>query len=234
MQNLLALLFADQVADSDPSGEIPLAARTAAGKSSERAGQVQDPVQSSHAATPDTSPGHPPSMLHKKGGRPPNPRKGKLGRNQYTKDRDPLDLDDRSPNRSQSRDVPKGEDHVQTSFNRGSISEGKQGRSRAGSNKITMGDMKKRVSAILDFISRTQLEMAGDSISPSSRDATGKMERASAEGLPMIQVNGDDRRESKDSQGGPDPPQKEFKDLSCLEMMDVLTKDLIKWRNQFS
>lgn len=223
-----------KLADSDPSDEIPLAARSTAGKSLEAAAQVQDPPQSSHAATPDSPPGRPPSISYKKGGRPHNFRKGKLGRNQYTKDKDPLELDDHSPNRSQSRDVQRGDDHGQTTVNRSSINEGKQGRSRAGNSKITMSDMKKRVAAILDFISRTQLEMAGESMSPRSGDATEKMVRTLAEGLPMIQVNGDDGRELRESEGGPLPPRKEFKDLSCLEMMDVLTKDLIKWQNQFS
>jgi hypothetical protein len=188
---------------------------------------------SSQAATPDTPPSNPPPAPHRKGGRPPNARKGKLGKNQYTKDKD-QEGEDPSPNRSQSRDVTRGDENGHVSGNKGSNNDSKVGRSRGyGGSKITMGDMKKRVTAILDFISRTQLEMAGESISASNGDATEKMIRGLAEGLPMIKVSGD--KDAGAKEGGTDATAtKEFKDLSCLDMMDVLTRQLVKWQKEFT
>ena len=94
--------------------------------------------------------------------------------------------------------------------------------------------MKKRVAAILEFISRTQLEMAGENMSPTSGEAAEKMIRGIAEGLPMIKVNGDNGEELQEGEAGDAMSTKEFKDLSCLEMMDVLTRQLVKWQKEFS
>ena len=95
-----------------------------------------------------------------------------------------------------------------------------------------MSEMKRRVSVILEFISRTQLEMAGESTSPAAGEATEKLLRGVAEGLPTIRVNGDSE-EGKEGEGEAVGSTKEFKDLSCLEMMDVLTRELVKWQQEF-
>jgi hypothetical protein len=203
-------------------------------KTTEDAVQPLDPPSSSQVAAPDTPPPSAPSTSHRKGGRPPNARKGKLGKNQYTKDRDQADGDDPSPNRSQSRDVPRGDDSGQTPGNKGPGIEGSKSGKSKGTNKITMSDMKKRVAAILEFITRTQFEMAGESMSLASGEAAEKMIRNIADGLPMIKVNGDNKNEaSKEGEVGEATANKEFKDLSCLEMMDVLTRQLVKWQKEF-
>ena len=220
--------------ESEPLEETPPVVQSSAKKSTEVAAQPLDPP-SSQVATPDTPPPNQPSTSHRKGGRPPNARKGKLGKNQYTKDRDlQQEGDDPSPGRSQSRDVPRNDENgVQSA--RGSINEGKPSKSKgSGNSKVTMSDMKKRVAAILEFISRTQLEMASEPISPASGDAAEKLLLDIAEGLPMIRVNG-----NQGEGGGTDSTtlgvaEKEFKDLSCLEMMDVLTRQLVKWQKEFT
>ena len=216
------------LAESEPPEETPPAAQSSTKKSTEVPAQALDPP-SSQVATPDTPPVNQPSTSHRKGGRPPNARKGKLGKNQYTKDRDLQQAhDDPSPGRSQSRDVSRTDENGIHSA-RGSINEGKSSKSKGGNSKVTMSDMKKRVAAILEFISRTQLEMASEPISPASGDAAEKLMLGIAEGLPMIKVNG--------NQGFDDcnmGTEKEFKALSCLEMMDDLTRQLVKWQNQFS
>jgi hypothetical protein len=98
-----------------------------------------------------------------------------------------------------------------------------------------MSDMKKRVAAILEFITRTQFEMAGESMSLASGEAAEKMIRNIADGLPMIKVNGDRRMDgSRESESGDSTVNKDFKDLSCLEMMDVLTRQLVKWQKEFT
>ncbi|KAF4629802.1 hypothetical protein G7Y89_g8341 [Cudoniella acicularis] len=223
-----------RVEDSDPAEELPLAATRATVTKVEVAAQPLDPPIVSEAATPDTPPpATQPTTSHKKGGRPPNSRKGKLGKNQYTKDRDLQDGDEHSPHRSQSRDVPRGDDNSHGSGNKGSNNEGKPGKSKNPGSKVTMGDMRKRVAAILEYISRTQLELAGESMSPSTIDIAERTIRGIADGLPMIKVNGDKSQESKPAENG-EEVQRDFKDLTCLEMMDVLTRQLVKWQKEFS
>jgi hypothetical protein len=131
--------------------------------------------------------------------------------------------------------VPRNDDSGQNSGNKGPGNEGsKPGKSKSAS-KITMSDMKKRVAAILDFITRTQFEMAGESMSLASGEAAAKMIRNIADGLPMIKINGDKRTEgSKEGEAREVTANKEFKDLSCLEMMDVLTRQLVKWQKEFA
>ncbi len=204
-------------------------------KTTEDTIQPLDPPSSSQVAAPDTPPPSVPPISHRKGGRPPNARKGKLGKNQYTKDRDQPDGEDPSPNRSQSRDVPRGDDNGHAPGNKGPANEGgKPGKSKSAS-KVTMSDMKKRVAAILEFITRTQFEMAGESMSLASGEAAEKMIRNIADGLPMIKVNGDRRMDgSRESESGDSTVNKDFKDLSCLEMMDVLTRQLVKWQKEFA
>lgn len=228
-----AIVYLRDTADSDPAEELPLATRVTVTKVTEVAAQPLDPPTSSQAATPDTPPATLPTTSHRKGGRPPNARKGKLGKNQYTKDRDNQDGDDHSPHRSQSRDVQRGDDNGHGSGNKGSNSEGKPSKSKSAGSKISMGDMRKRVAAILDYISRTQLELAGEALSPSTTDAAEKTIRGIADGLPMIKVNGEKDHESKSDESG-DPANKDFKDLTCLEMMDVLTRQLVKWQKEFA
>jgi len=171
-----------------------------------------------------------PSTSHKKGGRPPNARKGKLGKNQYTKDRDALDGEERSPGRSQSRDVTKGDDNSHTTSNRGSVNENKLSKLKTGYSKVSFSDMKRRVAGILDYIARTQLELAGESMSVRSEEA-GQLMRNMAESLPMIRVNGDKGDVIKEGGG---TAAKDFNNLSCLEMMDVLTRQLVKWQNEYT
>jgi hypothetical protein len=98
-----------------------------------------------------------------------------------------------------------------------------------------MFDMKRRVNAILEFISRTQLEMAGDAMSAETQQATMLLIGDLAGKLPMIKVNGET------SNGGSSAttsevtsPVKEFKDLSLMEQMDNLTRQLVKWQKEFT
>jgi hypothetical protein len=202
-----------RVDDSEPAEE--LSTRASVNQSAEAVPDLVEPP-SSQAATPDTPPGNqPPTSSHRKGGRPPNSRKGKLGKNQYTKDRDLQDADE-SPGRSQSRDVARGDENGHS--HRGSINDVKSGKSKgSGGHKVTMSDMKKRASGLLDFISRTQIEMAKESL-PDGESPAEKPDIEASEGIPAIRIE--------------DPPEV-FEGLSCTEMMDVLAKKLIKWQNEF-
>jgi hypothetical protein len=214
--------------DSDPSEETPLAARTSVNKAVvETPIQPLDPPIPSQTIVPDTPPAVQPPVSHRKGGRPPNARKGKLGKNQYTKDRDLQEGNNQSPQRSQSRDVPRAEESS-NGTSKSSFNEGKSAKSKTPGSKVSMADARKRVGNILDYISRTQLEMAGDSMSQMTADSAEKTIRNIADGLPMIKVNG----KSGSAGGVEEASKKAFEDLSCSEMMDNLTRQLVKWQKE--
>ena len=98
-----------------------------------------------------------------------------------------------------------------------------------------MADMKKRVAAIMDYISRVQVELASESLASTAAGAAAeKMIRGIADGLPMITVDCEGDNSTKQSRNGEITPKKEFKDLSCIEMMDVLTRQLMQWQKEFT
>ena len=97
--------------------------------------------------------------------------------------------------------------------------------------RTSMNEMKRRVAAILEFISRTQLEMAsaaGDDTPPAggkvNETATATMLRSIAETLPDHPADGSVEQASKE---------RPFAELSSLEMMDVLTRRLVLWQKEF-
>jgi hypothetical protein len=96
-----------------------------------------------------------------------------------------------------------------------------------------MLDMKKKVAAMLDFISRTQIELAAESLTPGTGEAAEKMMMGLAGSiLPIIRANGENSKDETAAEQDK-APEKDFKDLTLLEMMDELTRQLIKWQNQF-
>jgi hypothetical protein len=85
-------------------------------------------------------------------------------------------------------------------------------------SKITMTDMKRRASALLDFISRTQVDLAGETISA----VDGTPDKASSESS------------TQKPEGHGVDQSKDFKGLNCMEMMDSLTRRLVKWQQEYS
>lgn len=145
--------------------------------------------------TPSLSPSKPPAVLAKpprtvkdatppakqpanrKGGRPPA-RRGRLGRNQYTRDL-PLNGDTSdSPLRDTSRDphaVDSPRPHTGGNGHRDGIN-GESGRSSKAKThpaRTSMNEMKRRVAAILEFVGRMQNERGGGSSSKSTSDLNG-------------------------------------------------------------
>lgn len=109
-----------------------------------------------------------------------------------------------------------------------------------------MNEMKRRVAAILEFISRTQLEMAaGEQTPPNGAGAGGRGSSAFiaglAEGLRPIlamNVNGDQAAETEKEIGSAAAAavvggEREFVELSSTEMMDVLTRNLVLWQKEY-
>lgn len=110
-----------------------------------------------------------------------------------------------------------------------------------------MNEMKRRVAAILEFISRTQLEMAAGEQTPpngggGSGGGAGRGSSALMAGLadelrPILGMNGDHAEKEK----GTEKPgvttvalsERAFVDLSSTEMMDVLTRNLVLWQKEY-
>ncbi|KAL0937598.1 histone deacetylase complex subunit cti6 [Colletotrichum truncatum] len=231
--------------DSDPSEEVPVvSARPAVKPSTEVAVPLEAPPSS--APTPDTPPANPvlTGSTHKKSSR--NHQKRGKGRNQYTKDRD--EHED-TPARSMSRDIVRNhDDHIGAGVSKHSAADhskhGARNRANNAHSKVSMNDMKRRVTAFLDFISKTQVELAGEAL-PGSRSSQNSSQQQSpratiAPDAPKISVDGAPDMEAKESSVGNGAlnenvsESKEFKALNCVEMMDVLTRDLLRWQNQYA
>ncbi|KAI9676037.1 MAG: hypothetical protein M1817_000780 [Caeruleum heppii] len=247
--------------ESDPSDEIPLSQTASLRDGRGAAGSQPPPDPPASSQPPADSPPnhHVPSkpdtrVSHRKGGRPPA-RKGRVGRNQYTRDRDlqhdqhALDLDE-SPARSQSRDGPHGDDqrllgnHPNgggTTYHSAATTEQGTKPSRPRymhPHRTSMNEMKRRVAAILEFISRTQVEMAGERTPPSGSSNEGAataMLRSLADGVGSIMKDAGGSDKENVRVGEPTTGEKEghFAELSSLEMMDVLTRKLVLWQREF-
>ncbi|PHH86591.1 hypothetical protein CDD83_10013 [Cordyceps sp. RAO-2017] len=217
--------------DSDLSEELPLAATKA-----NQTKSVEPPAaeESSAVAPP---PGTPPTsnpaatQSHKRGARS-NHKRGK-GKNQYTKDRDP-DKEE-SPARSTSRETQKNGEEP-TSHPKPSTADSKHGakNKQTAGGKMSMLDMKRRVAAIMEFISRTQVDLAAENGGSGNGQDIPQQAKAA-------QTNGDSaggrRQEGGGAAGsvkGASSEAKGFKELNCMEMMDVLTRDMVKWQNQYA
>lgn len=96
-------------------------------------------------------------------------------------------------------------------------------------------EMRRRVAGMLEFISRTQVEMA------ESGDAAGEVERVvralggvvGVEFGPVAAGAGGDGAGEGRADDDDDRP-REFGELSLLGMMDALTGELVKWQKAFT
>lgn len=220
----------DGRADSDLSEETPLtASKPVQSRSVEPSGADEAGEKASEKQLPGTPRTCQPTSAnsHKRGAS--NHKKGK-GKNQYTKDRD-ADKEE-SPARSTSRDTQKNAEETASSAKASANEQKHWSKSKqAVASKMSMLDMKRRVAAIMDFISRTQVDLAAENGCP----ADGEDSPPQAETAPM---NGEPPGEgvpgAVNGSGAAETDEKEFKELSCMEMMDVLTRDMVKWQNQYA
>ncbi len=188
------------------------------------------PSSTPNAATPVVAE----RMKEKKGvaGKAPHKR-GKLGRNQYTRDRDPpASISPGNGNSSKEKDKNKdpspaisqaratnGTDTNKTDSDgtvNGSI-HGKNGKPKGASSKLektSFNEMRRRASGMLEFISRTQVEMAGDKTTVAGAAVSMTLKAVDAASAP----------EKKD---------KGFEQMSSLEMMDHLARRLVMWQKDF-
>lgn len=192
----------------------------------------------------------PPRPSTRKSGRPPA-RRTRVGRNQYTRDRDvhtnggDSSIMTNSPRRGQSHDTGGDSPRVGgvngPHINGGET--GKPSRPRYVNQRTTLNEMKRRVAAILEFISRMQVEMAVAGESSTTPPGNGERPngiilKAVGEQLENVLLStaseGEPATGTADSDAGVgQPAEKDFKDLTSVEMMDVLTRHLLKWQQEY-
>lgn len=218
------------VADPEPSEETtPIVAAKALPKESEEPPTIAETPPAPLQSTPGTPPGAATTATHshKKGARSGH-KKGK-GKHGVARPAADIERDD-SPARSMSRDIQKNDDPSATGASKPAHEPKSAAKSKPGvAHKMSMPDMKRRVGAIMDFISRTQVDLAAEgSITPSSNTTSGE---GSPRKTPSAQINGEAEKAAEDvniiSEG-------DFKNLDCMQMMDVLTRDMVKWQNQYT
>ena len=93
--------------------------------------------------------------------------------------------------------------------------------------------MKRRVAGILEFISRMQVEMAAAGESSSTPTSNGDKPNGN---VSKTLSGGQSEQSSSDVIDdviGQIPREKEFRDLSSVEMMDILTRHLLKWQQEY-
>ncbi len=154
--------------------------------------------------------------------------------------------------RSQSRDGPAREDHPHKANGglNGDMGKGSRGR-QTNAQRTTVPEMKRRVAAMLDFISRVQVEMAsektppaggGGALASTAAAAAPNTDNKSIGGeLPKITLTADGDPAKGDNEGAAasgtsvptNAPEKDFNDLGTVEMMDVLTRKLVLWQQRF-
>ncbi|KAK4697934.1 hypothetical protein P7C71_g222, partial [Lecanoromycetidae sp. Uapishka_2] len=181
----------------------------------------------------------PPKTSHRKTGRPPA-KKGRIGKNQYTKDRDvPLHSDITITNLSPapsniSQNADSSVSHVNGNGHMDVNGLGKPAKPRPhNANKTTMNDMKRRVAGILQFISTTQIEMAGTEPPSTTKSSTSTNTPPDTNGdiQNRSNISGKDVNAALKDLEGVD--EEAFAALSSLEMMEVLTRRLIKWQVEY-
>ncbi|THC91162.1 hypothetical protein EYZ11_009375 [Aspergillus tanneri] len=223
-------------------------------------GSQTKPVTNANEPEPSQPTPDPPALAQdpassrlstRKSGRPPA-RRTRVGRNQYTRDRDAhtnggdSSTMTNSPRRGQSHDTGGDSPKVGGSTNGMHMNGGdtaKPSRPRYVNQRTTLNEMKRRVAAILEFISRMQVEMAvaGESITPPGNGdrPNGIIMKTVGEQLDNVLLSTTSEGESGPGtvDGGaevePSSVEKDFKDLSSVEMMDVLTRHLLKWQQEY-
>lgn len=224
--------------EKDRDKERTEAANRRKGRAERRKGDDNEPLEATPTPTPNEEPAMPaepselapteapavearPPPAPRRGGRPPQKARGRLGRNQYSRDTvsatngvSPADAPN-SPQPSATNGVSNGHDS----------SDGAAGGKAAKSKnwrlqKLSWNDIRKPAGAMQNYIAQRQVDMAGE-----------KLITAPAVQPPAATTNGvtppdDDKEELDDLE--------KFKKLSTTEMMDYLSRDLIRWQQSIT
>ncbi|KAL8806346.1 MAG: hypothetical protein Q9182_001376 [Xanthomendoza sp. 2 TL-2023] len=223
--------------ESDPS-EAPLS-RTTSSKGAEQINVATPPTSQTQASQKGSH--------HKRTGRPPA-RRGRVGRNQWTRDRDPRPDAPKNPpgatspacshNSKEDRNSPR----INGSHNHNGNGEGgKAAKSRyTNLQRTSMIEMKRRVAAMLEFINQAERELAVEvALVPSSRKTP------SSGGATGDQRDRKDRNQLPEREGQTSEPQKavfsvlkdlnpdSFKGLELADMRLMMRKVLLNWQKEF-
>ena len=105
-------------------------------------------------------------------------------------------------------------------------------------NRTTMNDMKRRVAGILEFISHTQVELAATEApsvtttkSSTSTNTPSDTNGEGQNGNGRDDISGKAVNTALEDHDGID--ESAFAALSSLEMMEVLTRRLMKWQGEY-
>lgn len=170
-------------------------------------------------------------------------KRGRVGRNQYTRDRDGDNRE--SPPPSRDSDGAGNGETTGTLLANGS----KPARPRhINPNRTSMNELRKRAAGILEFISRTQIEIAGEHTPSGGNSVRGESSKTgpTATGLgngasklsteigEEPQSANADEVAGKGQEEGSAPGVDEllFKEMNSLQMMDVLTREIVLWQKQ--
>lgn len=162
----------------------------------------------------------------KKQGRPPQ-KKSRLGRNQYTRDRDAPASNNHSisPNRAGTKENSSSPNGANGTDIQGNGSDGPVGKNHKPKylkmNKTSWNELNRRAGGMLEFIGRWQVEMAEKPTSVSG-NAVAKT---------LAVVNGDLSPEKKHAEGMKEK-EREYTSLNTVEMMDALTRRLVLWQQE--
>ncbi|KAL5115320.1 Histone deacetylase complex subunit [Pleosporales sp. CAS-2024a] len=179
------------------------------------------------AVVPDSAPPEPsmsepkPPPAPRRGGRPPQKARGRLGRNQYSRDTVP------STNGASPADTPASPQPSATTNGLGNGHDSSDGTAGGGKpaksknwrlQKLSWNDIRRPAGAMQNYIAQRQVEMAG--------------EKAPAVQHPLGLANGTLTEEEAKDDGGGDLDK--FKHLSTTQMMDDLSRDLVHWQRMIS
>lgn len=171
-------------------------------------------------ATPELKP----TPAPRRGGRPPQKARGRLGRNQYSRDTmpaangtSPKEDAGQSPQASGANGTSNGHDS----------SDGTTAQKSAKSKhwrlqKLSWNDIRRPAGAMQNYIAQRQVEMAGEK-QPSMAFAV----------QPTSAVTNGNPSQS-DPISGDSGDLESFKNLSTTQMMDFLSRDLVHWQKMIS
>lgn len=188
------------------------------------------------------------SNNHRKTGRPPA-RRGRLGRNQYTRDQHlngggggaetPLRDNSRDPTRRSS--PSNGSNGMLNGIS------GESGRSSRPKyhhpNRTSMNEMKRRVAAILEFVNKMRGDKSGrnnshgSSSDPSGSRTPNGVGQSNGSGSngniqPAALIKGVEAGLSAAQVGG-ERAEREFRDMASGEMLHILTRELVGWQSLY-
>lgn len=163
-----------------------------------------------------------PAPAPRRGGRPPQKARGRLGRNQYSRDTVPAANGTSPGNDTPNSPQPNATNGVSNGHD---SSDGATGGKPAKSKnwrlqKLSWNDIRRPAGAMQNYIAQRQVEMAGEK--HGSAPAVQSVS-TTTNGTPASDVAKDD-----------DADLEKFKGLSTTQMMDHLSRDLVHWQQMIS